>query len=242
MRIDPAGWPFVLGALVLALLVALAAHPAWSVPFLVLSGVFLFFFRDPERPTEAAVADVVSPADGRVVLAGDPEPGAAPPGQWKQVSIFLSPMDVHVNRVPVSGRVLRVEYKPGKFLPAYKREAAIDNERNEVWIDHAGQTIVCRQVVGILARRIVCRVPVGADVRTVYHGHLSITGSLLGWVLHRDPDTYRYIPESIRQYPGAPAVVALLREAGFENARWNRVLGGLMAIHVARVPYSDTRG
>jgi|SRR4051794_681696 phosphatidylserine decarboxylase len=166
MRIDPAGWPFVLGALVLALLVALAAHPAWSVPFLVLSGAFLFFFRDPERPTEAAVADVVSPADGRVVLAGDPEPGAAPPGQWKQVSIFLSPMDVHVNRVPVSGRVLRVEYKPGKFLPAYKREAAIDNERNEVWIDHAGQTIVCRQVVGILARRIVCRVPVGADVRT----------------------------------------------------------------------------
>jgi len=166
MRIDPAGWPFVLGALVLALLVALAAHPAWSVPFLVLSGVFLFFFRDPERPTEAAVADVVSPADGRVVLAGDPEPGAAPPGQWKQVSIFLSPMDVHVNRVPVSGRVLRVEYKPGKFLPAYKREAAIDNERNELWIDHAGQTIVCRQVVGILARRIVCRVPVGADVRT----------------------------------------------------------------------------
>ena len=166
MRIDPAGWPFVLGAVVLALLVALAAHPVWSVPFLVLSGFFLFFFRDPERPTAAAVADVVSPADGRVVVAGDPEPGAAPPGEWKQVSIFLSPMDVHVNRVPVSGRVLRVEYKPGKFLPAYKREATTENERNEVWIDHAGQTIVCRQVVGILARRIVCRVPIGADVRT----------------------------------------------------------------------------
>jgi phosphatidylserine decarboxylase len=74
-------------------------------------------------------------------------------------------MDVHVNRVPVSGRILRVEYKPGKFLPAYKREAATENERNEVWIDHAGQTIVCRQVVGVLARRIVCRVPAGAEVR-----------------------------------------------------------------------------
>ena len=84
--------------------------------------------------------------------------------------------------------------------------------------------------------------PGSSVVRTVYHGYLSITGSVLGWLLHRDPDTYRYIPESIRQYPGAPAVVALLQEAGFENARWKPVLGGLMAIHVARVPSSDTRG
>jgi demethylmenaquinone methyltransferase/2-methoxy-6-polyprenyl-1,4-benzoquinol methylase len=78
--------------------------------------------------------------------------------------------------------------------------------------------------------------PANPVVRTVYHAYLSLVGSTLGWVLHRDPDTYRYIPESIRQYPGAPAVVSLLREAGFEHARWHRVLGGLMAIHVARVP------
>jgi phosphatidylserine decarboxylase len=165
MRIDPAGWPFVLGAIVPAGLVAAAGHVAWAVPFAVLAGFFLFFFRDPHRATEADAADIVSPADGRVVVAGDPEPGAAPPGSWRQISIFLSPMDVHVNRVPVSGRVLRVDYKPGKFLPAYKREAATDNERNELWIDHGGQTVVCRQVVGSLARRIVCRVPAGADVR-----------------------------------------------------------------------------
>jgi phosphatidylserine decarboxylase len=61
--------------------------------------------------------------------------------------------------------VTKVEYRPGKFLPAYRRDAALDNERNEVWFDHEGQTIVCRQVVGILARRIVCRVAPGADVR-----------------------------------------------------------------------------
>jgi phosphatidylserine decarboxylase len=165
MRIDPAGWPFVLGALAAAVVATLAMHPAWAVPFLVLTGFFLFFFRDPDRTTTAALADVVSPADGRVVVAGDADPAAAPPGQWRQVSIFLSPVDVHVNRVPVSGRILRVDYKPGKFLPAYKREAATENERNEIWIDHAGQTIVCRQVVGVLARRIVCRVPAGAEVR-----------------------------------------------------------------------------
>jgi phosphatidylserine decarboxylase len=166
MRIDPAGWPFVLGALVPAVVVAAFGHLAWAAPLAVLAGFFLFFFRDPDRATAVSAAEVVSPADGRVVVAGDPEPGAAPPGAWRQISIFLSPMDVHVNRVPVSGRVLRVEYKPGRFLPAYKREAATDNERNEVWIDHAGQTVVCRQVVGILARRIVCRVPPGTDVTT----------------------------------------------------------------------------
>lgn len=78
--------------------------------------------------------------------------------------------------------------------------------------------------------------PANPLVRGVYHAYLSIVGSAVGWVLHRDPDTYRYIPESIRHYPGAPAVVSLLRSAGFVEARWQRVLGGLMAIHIARVP------
>lgn len=174
MRIDPAGWPFILSAVGLALVLPIglrmalptAAAAAWALPGLILIAFFLFFFRDPDRATAAGALDVVSPADGRVVVAGDPEPGAAPAGAWRQLSIFLSPADVHVNRVPISGRVLRVDYRPGKFLPAYKREAATENERNEVWIDHGGQTVVCRQVVGILARRIVCRVPAGAEVRT----------------------------------------------------------------------------
>jgi phosphatidylserine decarboxylase len=165
MRIDPAGWPFIAGALLPAVLVAALGHPAWAVPLAVLGGFFLYFFRDPDRETLGTVADVISPADGRVVIAGEAVPEAAPPGRWRQISIFLSPMDVHVNRAPISGLVTKVEYRPGKFLPAYRREAASDNERNEVWIDHEGQTIVCRQVVGILARRIVCRVAAGAELR-----------------------------------------------------------------------------
>jgi phosphatidylserine decarboxylase len=166
MRIDAAGWPFILSALAVAAIVAALGRAAWAIPLLVLSAFFLFFFRDPERRITATQSEVVAPADGRVVVAGDAEPGVAPPGAWRQVSIFLSPADVHVNRVPVSGQVTRVEYRPGKFLPAYRREATTENERNEVWIDHDGQTIVCRQVVGILARRIVCRVAEGADVST----------------------------------------------------------------------------
>jgi demethylmenaquinone methyltransferase/2-methoxy-6-polyprenyl-1,4-benzoquinol methylase len=76
--------------------------------------------------------------------------------------------------------------------------------------------------------------PAHRVVRIAYHAYLSAVGSALGWALHRDPDTYRYIPESIRAYPGAPAVVDLLHASGFSVARWHRVLGGLMAIHEAR--------
>jgi phosphatidylserine decarboxylase len=107
----------------------------------------------------------LSPADGRVLVAGPADANAAPPGAWQQVSIFLSPMDVHVNRIPVSGRVTRVTFTRGRFLPAYHHDAATANERSEVWIDHDGQAIVARQIVGILARRVVCRVGPGADVR-----------------------------------------------------------------------------
>ena len=109
---------------------------------------------------------MISPADGRVLVAGPAESAGAPVGTWQQVSIFLSPMDVHVNRVPIGGRVTRVLETPGRFLPAYRPEAASQNERTEIWIERAGQTIVCRQVVGLLARRIVCRLAEGAQVET----------------------------------------------------------------------------
>jgi demethylmenaquinone methyltransferase/2-methoxy-6-polyprenyl-1,4-benzoquinol methylase len=84
--------------------------------------------------------------------------------------------------------------------------------------------------------------PASAPVRAVYHAYLAVVGGVLGWALHRDPDTYRYIPESIRNYPGAPAVVHLMREQGFADATWHPVLGGLMAIHAATRAADLARG
>jgi phosphatidylserine decarboxylase len=166
VRLDPAGFPFIIGALLLAIIAGTAIGWTLAVPFLILAGFFAFFFRDPERQAVNGDDDVVlAPADGRVLVAGAAVPEAAPPGEWKQISIFLSPIDVHVNRVPVSGRVMRVNKTRGNFLAAYRPHAATANERTEVWIDHHGQTIVARQVVGVLARRVVCRVQPGADVR-----------------------------------------------------------------------------
>src|SRR5688500_13358562 len=122
MRIDPAGWPFIAGAVVLALIAAFAVNVVVGAVFLALTGFFFFFFRDPERVVTQAAHAVLSPADGRVMVAGAPTGQAVPAGNWQQISIFLSPSDVHVNRMPIGGRVTKVEYHPGRFLPAYRAE------------------------------------------------------------------------------------------------------------------------
>jgi phosphatidylserine decarboxylase len=160
MKIDKAGIPFIAGALVPAAALAGARRYGWATGFAALGAFFAYFFRDPERqvPTEPGL--VVSPADGRIVIAGPADRRWSPPGEWTQITIFLSPMDVHMNRTPVEGRVTRIEYKEGTFLPAYKVDASL-NELNEVWIESHGEAIVIRQIVGVLARRIVCRVVEG---------------------------------------------------------------------------------
>ena len=160
MRIDRAGVPFIAAALIPAVGLSAAKRHGWAAAFALLGGFFAYFFRDPDRQVPREPGLVVSPADGQVMFAGTSDKRWAPPGDWQQVTIFLSPIDVHMNRTPVSGRITRIEYKPGTFLPAYD-ERSNDNESNEITVDHDGQPIVFRQVVGILARRIVCRVREG---------------------------------------------------------------------------------
>ena len=208
MRFDRAGLPFVGGAWLLAL--AAYAYAGWvfALPFFALGAFFAFFFRDPERRSPDEAHAVLSPADGRVKFVGDAEPGVAPPGEWKQVSIFLSPMDVHVNRIPASGTVTRVSYTPGKFLPAYRHEAAAVNERSEVWIDRGnGQTIVARQVVGILARRVVCRARVGEHVHAGQRFGIMKFGSRMDVFLPRSATLTATVGEMVR---GGETVIAVL--------------------------------
>ncbi|HYE89342.1 MAG TPA: phosphatidylserine decarboxylase [Vicinamibacterales bacterium] len=164
MGIDRAGWPFILVAVAVAVIAGVWFGRAWSVPFLILAAFFLFFFRDPDRHPPAGDNLVLSPADARVMVVGDVPWKGAPPGDWQIISMFLSPMDVHVNRAPVAGKVTRVEYHPGKFLAAYKSEAGELNEWTEVWFDRPGGPVVVRQIVGVLARRIVCRLKAGDQV------------------------------------------------------------------------------
>jgi phosphatidylserine decarboxylase len=160
VRIDPAGFPFVAIAALPALIAFVFAPAAIGVALLALPIAIALFFRDPDRSVPRDPDAVLAPADGRVMHAGEARPGEAPPGRWGQISIFLSLVDVHINRTPVAGRVVRVEYVPGSALAAYRPDAH-RNEHSEIWLERDGQVVVTRQVVGVLARRVVCRVQPG---------------------------------------------------------------------------------
>jgi phosphatidylserine decarboxylase len=208
MRLDSAGLPFIIGALALAVVAGATIGWTMAIPFVVLGGFFIFFFRDPERRAPGAAADLVlSPADGRVKVAGPAMASAAPAGEWQQISIFLSPMDVHVNRVPVSGRVTRVLFRRGLFLPAYRPDATTANERSEIWIDHGGQLVVARQIVGVLARRVVCRLQIGAEVRAGDRFGIMKFGSRMDVFLPLTATIRVAVGEKVR---GGETVIAVL--------------------------------
>jgi len=153
------GWRFILPPALLACM--LAGVGAWraagvlAVPALA----FLGFFRDPERTPPVLAGAVLAPADGKVM--GIAEVDDAWAGPAVRISIFLSPLDVHVNRAPVAGLVRSVTYTAGQFRAAYKPEASDANERCTVAIEGDSARVAVRQIAGVLARRIVCRVRVG---------------------------------------------------------------------------------
>ena len=125
-----------------------------GIAFVVLAAFMAFFFRDPKRepPTDANV--IVSPADGRVTRISALE--EANENSATLVSIFLSPLDVHINRSPIAGEITSVAYLRGKFVPATDARASVINEQNVLTIKGETLTVVCKQIAGILARRIVC--------------------------------------------------------------------------------------
>src|SRR4051812_42144876 len=209
IRIDPAGWPFVIGGLVLAIVAGFLLSRPLGFVLLGLTTFFLFFFRDPDRPISAPDSAVISPADGRVMVAGAPTGQAFPPGDWQQISIFLSPMDVHVNRMPIGGLIKKVQYHPGRFLPAFRSDAGDLNEYTEVIVDHHGQTIVVRQIVGILARRIVCRIREGDVVRAGDRFGVMKFGSRMDIFLPRTAAIRTNVGEKV---VGGVTVIATLAE------------------------------
>lgn len=150
------GYPYVIVPLLLAFVPLAFGLAYWPVSllFVILAAFMAFFFRDPHRtaPTDANL--IVSPADGRVTrvrpLAPDDENSPV------LVSIFLSPLDVHVNRAPIAGTITDVTYTKGKYLMATNERASLVNEQNALTISGPEVTVVCKQIAGVLARRIIC--------------------------------------------------------------------------------------
>lgn len=148
------GLPYIFIPLILALILyALGAWPLTLILF-ALAAFMAYFFRDPKRTPPAENDIIVSPADGLVTRVNKlfPEDEASP----TVVSIFLSPLDVHINRAPISGTITDVTYTKGKFLMATNQDASLVNEQNAVTIQGEQVTVVCKQIAGVLARRIIC--------------------------------------------------------------------------------------
>lgn len=155
------GWPFLAGAVVIALLLSIfgggiLATLAWLIALFVLQ-----FFRDPPREIPQVVGAVLSPADGRVIKV---EHTQDPYGEREAilVSVFMNVFNVHSNRSPVDGTIQKVQYFPGKFINADLDKASSENERNAIVLKTSDQQIVTFvQVAGLIARRILCYVKVG---------------------------------------------------------------------------------
>ena len=154
LRIVKESVPYIVVPALLAIL-SLALGPWYLSSFFLVIALFMaFFFRDPDRVTPGEPDVVVAPADGKVtrikVIA--PEEKDSP----TLISIFLSPLDVHINRAPIAGKITGLTYIQGKFLMATNEKASLVNEQNVLTIEGEKITVVCKQIAGILARRVVC--------------------------------------------------------------------------------------
>jgi len=187
----PAGRPFILvGIVAIALGLAVGLWLSWLGVIFTL--FCLYFFRDPERVAPGRPEALLAPADGRVVSVGPAAPpaelGLGPEPRWR-VGIFLSVLDVHVNRVPADGTVTRIAYRHGAFVNAALDKASDDNERNAIAIRLAdGREIAVVQIAGLIARRILC------DIR---EGDAVQAGTRFG-IIRFGSRTDLYLPEGVR--------------------------------------------
>jgi phosphatidylserine decarboxylase len=208
MRIPVAaeGWPFILPPAAAACIMAAMGWLGAAAVLGVAALAFLGFFRDPERIAPDLAGAVLAPADGRVMVvteALDPWVGPA-----VRVSIFLSPLDVHVNRAPIGGLVKNVEYVAGRFLAAYRPEASEQNERCAVSLDGDRARATVTQISGVLARRIVCRVRPGDTLRAGQRYGLIRFGSRTDLVLPRGTEVRVRVGDRVR---GGESVMGVLR-------------------------------
>jgi phosphatidylserine decarboxylase len=202
------GWPFIIPlAIVTALLFALGWR-SMTVAALVLTLFVLFFFRDPERSIPAGEGLVVSPADGRVIVVKDIFEPDYLKQDVKQISIFLSVFNVHVNRVPLGGVVETVKYNPGKFHVASVDKASTLNEQTAIVIAAGAQRVLVKQIAGLIARRIVCYPKQGDAVRTGERYGLIRFGSRVDIFLPKSAEIRVRIGDRIK---GARDVIAVLK-------------------------------
>jgi len=182
------GWPFILPLALAAVLLLLFGWKITGIVTLVLAVFVLSFFRDPERAIPQEKNIVVSPADGRVIVVKDVFEPDYLKQDVKQISIFMSVFNVHVNRSPVDGTVESVVHHPGRFHVASVDKASLDNEQTGMVVTSGGRRILVKQIAGLIARRIICYARPGDRLRTGERFGLIRFGSRVDIFLPKDAD------------------------------------------------------
>ncbi len=200
------GWPFIFPPAAAACILALTGWRAAAALCAAAALACLGFFRDPERTPPAVPGALVAPADGRVM--GIVEVDDTWVGPAVRMSIFLSPLDVHVNRSPVAGLVRAVDYVPGRFLAAYRPEASEQNERCTVALDGDSARVAVRQISGVLARRIVCRARPGDKLGLGERYGLIRFGSRTDLIVPRGAELRVQVGDRVR---GGESVMGVVR-------------------------------
>ena len=204
--VAPEGWPFILVPAAAACILALFGWWPVAVGLGIVALACLGFFRDPERTPPTGIGLVLAPADGRVMRVDevhDPWVGDA-----VRTSIFLSPLDVHVNRSPVAGLVESVDQARGRFMAAYKDEASELNERCTIALQGDGARVSVKQIAGVLARRIVCRVERGDKLAAGERFGLIRFGSRTDLVVPRSAAMQVKVGDRVK---GGETVMGVLR-------------------------------
>ena len=160
------GYPFIVFSLVITIFIAFLGIGWLAILFVFITFFIVWFFRNPERSFQEEEKVLISPADGKVIKIEDVEVNGTISGRFKKISIFMNVFNVHVNRAPYSGEIETINYHEGKFFSANLDKASLYNERNEVMIRaEDGRRVWMVQIAGLIARRIVCWVNVGANIR-----------------------------------------------------------------------------
>ena len=184
------GYPLIFSAAFVTLIFALLGMTYLTLLALVVTFCFCGFFRDPDRVIPDQPGGIVSPADGKVILVDHVDRTSFYDGNCQKISIFMSIFNVHVNRIPFDGTVKKVRHRSGTFLAANLDKASIQNEHNAVFLEtEDGKRLCVVQVAGLIARRIICRVQPGDDVRKGQRFGMICFGSRLDVYLPNDVET-----------------------------------------------------
>jgi len=201
------GYSFIGVTAFVTLLAGGMGYQLKSIPALIvcifcftLTLFFAYFFRNPKRKISAGEHDILSPGDGRIVSIVEVDEESFFKSKVTRISIFMSVFDVHVNRIPISGKVEHLKYRPGTFKAAFKEEASLKNEHTEIGIVSGNKKILFKQIAGILARRIVCSLSKGQSVQQGERFGLIRFGSRIDVIV--PPDTEILVNTGKKVYGG----------------------------------------